>query len=53
MDLYQHTRCRSHVDSYKMIHSRNGHSVTVPLVTLLEHTSKLVNSRRNWCIFRP
>jgi len=30
MDLYQHTRCRSHVDSYKMIHSHNGHSVTVP-----------------------
>jgi len=30
MDLYQHTRFRSYVDSYKMIHSSHGHSVTVP-----------------------
>lgn len=30
MDLYQHTRFRPHVDSYKMIHSPHGHSVIVP-----------------------
>lgn len=30
-DLYQPTRFRSHVDSYRIIHSPHDHSVTVPV----------------------